>query len=217
MTEDFSNAFLWTRKERTVRGTPLPAEDDVRLGRLAWLIAGYQEALVTVAVRRSRPANFGEVLSSALNRAIQFETIGDLPDDLPRMEMAVVCSAIGLLRLDQLVSSLSRSSDFVDLLLAWDQVTDAYMESHCHSILADAESGALARSALARTAANARHARSPKAMAKLSVKECWHEWQKHPERYKGPTAFARDMLDKWPNDLVAVDVILRWIRDWKTE
>lgn len=56
-----------------------------------------------------------------------------------------------------------------------------------------------------------------KATAKAHVRELWKIWQDDPGRYKGKAAFARDMLDKYPDELTSQPVIERWCRDWKKE
>ncbi len=73
-----------------------------------------------------------------------------------------------------------------------------------------------ARTALARIAAQARHAKDPKQTDKASVRECWGAWQKQPTRYRGKSAFARDMLDKYPS-LRSQQVIEGWCRDWEQQ
>lgn len=67
---------------------------------------------------------------------------------------------------------------------------------------------------MARSGALARLANDPKQIAKSSVRDCWELWQRKPNRYKGPTAFARDMREKFEN-LDSEEVIRRWCREWK--
>ena len=52
-----------------------------------------------------------------------------------------------------------------------------------------------------------------KQSAKQQVRECWELWQQDLSRYKGPTAFARDMREKYDN-LESEEVIRRWCRVW---
>lgn len=66
---------------------------------------------------------------------------------------------------------------------------------------------------LASLGAYAKLAMDPKQKEKLLVRDCWDEWQKQPERYKGKAAFARDMLDKFES-LKSQPVIERWCREW---
>ena len=71
------------------------------------------------------------------------------------------------------------------------------------------------KSAAGRKAATARYARGgPKAEAKRTVEECWRDWQKQPERYSSVAAFARDMLEKFPDELRSQHVVEGWSRDW---
>lgn len=71
-------------------------------------------------------------------------------------------------------------------------------------------------SAIAYSGAKAKIAndKDGKQTAKQQVRECWELWQKEPSRYKGPTAFARDMRAKFEN-LESEEVIRRWCREWK--
>ena len=79
-----------------------------------------------------------------------------------------------------------------------------------------AQSQLEARTNLAKTGALARLAADPKQKDKATVRECWDDWQKEPDRYKGKAAFARDMLDKFPN-LESQPVIEGWCRTWERE
>ena len=68
----------------------------------------------------------------------------------------------------------------------------------------------------ARKAALARHAPgSPMADAKAIVYECWLAWNGAPAQYRSTSAFARAMLDKFPDDLTASEVVERWVRSWR--
>jgi hypothetical protein len=73
-----------------------------------------------------------------------------------------------------------------------------------------------ARSETARNAARSRHSASDKETAKKVVRECWMHWRSDPSRYKSTTAFAEDMLLKFPTVLTSLPVIARWVRLWKT-
>lgn len=72
------------------------------------------------------------------------------------------------------------------------------------------------RSQQSRVGAQKRHAKDPKQADKALVRECWDDWQKQPDRYKGKAAFARDMRDKFPN-LQSIPVIEGWCRVWEGE
>jgi hypothetical protein len=65
-----------------------------------------------------------------------------------------------------------------------------------------------------RSGAMAMLSRDPVQIAKKEVRECWLRWQADPSRYKGPSAFARDMLDKF-EALTEAEVVRRWCREWK--
>lgn len=69
---------------------------------------------------------------------------------------------------------------------------------------------------LASNAAKAKHASSAKAADKVVMREYWADWQDNPERYGGKAAFARDMLDKFP-DWCNSKVIEGFCRDWEKE
>ncbi len=62
--------------------------------------------------------------------------------------------------------------------------------------------------------AKSKHAKDPKQADKAIVRECWDDWQKQPNRYKGKSEFATDMLDKFDN-LKSQPVIERWCREWE--
>lgn len=61
-----------------------------------------------------------------------------------------------------------------------------------------------------------RHENDPKQQDKALVQEFWNAWRAEPNRYSGKSAFARDMLDKFPR-LKSQEVIARWCRAWENE
>jgi len=63
-------------------------------------------------------------------------------------------------------------------------------------------------------AAARRYAKDPKQAIKAEVKECWERWKVQPDSYPTKAAFARAMLDKWPDDLTSETVICKWVRNW---
>jgi len=71
-------------------------------------------------------------------------------------------------------------------------------------------------SKIAKIGGVAKNAIDPKQKDKYLVQECWDDWQKKPDRYKGKAAFARDMREKFPN-LESQPVIERWCREWERE
>lgn len=62
--------------------------------------------------------------------------------------------------------------------------------------------------------AQKRWANDPIVKDKSEVFECWKLWQEKPHRYSGPTAFSRDMLEKFEH-LGSQEVVMRWCREWK--
>ena len=60
----------------------------------------------------------------------------------------------------------------------------------------------------------ARVANDPKQKEKHFVRECWNEWQKHPDRYRSKSAFASDMLSKCEH-LSSQKKIEDWCREWE--
>lgn len=59
--------------------------------------------------------------------------------------------------------------------------------------------------------------RDGKQAAKAQVKEWWERWQREPDLYRSVAAFARAMLDKYPDSLTSQPVIEQWVRDWRSE
>ena len=71
-------------------------------------------------------------------------------------------------------------------------------------------------STAARRSAMARYAKGgPKSEAKAVVLDCWQRWSKCPKQYPSTAAFARSMMDKFPDDLKSQPVIERWVREWR--
>ena len=68
--------------------------------------------------------------------------------------------------------------------------------------------------------------KSKKQAAKQQVRGCWELWRKEPDRYRSKSAFARDMLEKFPAQLdekgrkiglESARVIERWCKEWDSE
>ena len=81
-------------------------------------------------------------------------------------------------------------------------------------------------SAVAQSGAKAKLRADPKQAAKQQVRDCWELWQKEPARYKSKSAFAKDMLEKFPSHkdekgrqagLESPRVIERWCKEWESE
>ena len=116
----------------------------------------------------------------------------------------------------------------------YDNVITARTLDKCYEAIAECEQGirclavqsALAktnatsineiRSAIGRKGAMGKLAADPKQKDKALVRECWDDWEKEPDRYKGKAAFARDMREKFPN-LESQPVIEGWCRAWERE
>ena len=131
--------------------------------------------------------------------------------DKPRAALEIFASKILAAQLKLLdehaetLSEFSRQIDFFENLIP---------QLNAHWAKKAATQISHARVQLAKAGGHARHAADPKQTAKQQVRECWELWQKEPSRYKGPTAFARDMRAKFEN-LESEEVIRRWCREWK--
>lgn len=60
-----------------------------------------------------------------------------------------------------------------------------------------------------------RHRDDPKATEKALIHGCWKAWEAEPAKYPSVAAFARDMVDKVKHLKGDVQVIARWVREWK--
>lgn len=126
-----------------------------------------------------------------------------------------LCAAMGLAVLDYAMTLRSASST--------DAVIEIYGAAWHFALVARSlnrqEMGhqfdAKFHSARMSRAAASRYSDDPKQAIKAQVKECWRRWQEEPSSYPSAAAFARGMLDKWPDDLTSEAVISRWVRDWK--
>lgn len=75
---------------------------------------------------------------------------------------------------------------------------------------------AASASAAARKAALAKHAKpSAKSRAKQAAFELFQTWEQHPLQYPSVAAFARSVLDKYPDELTSQPVIEGWVRQWR--
>jgi hypothetical protein len=128
-----------------------------------------------------------------------------------------VCAAFGLAVLDHCLYSLERLSKpaaLTELGVAWNCATLARWLNHGEMGLHFNIAGESARMA---RAARARHNKDPKQKIKQEVRELWQLWEENRSSYLSTAAFARDMLDKWPNDLSSTVVVERWVRKWRRE
>lgn len=69
-------------------------------------------------------------------------------------------------------------------------------------------------SANASNAAIAKHAKSGAGTAKNAIRLLWLDWQRKPNKYRSASAFARDMLDKYPDEISNQQTVTRWCREW---
>lgn len=63
--------------------------------------------------------------------------------------------------------------------------------------------------------AKVKHAKSPVRLAKDLAREMFDAWRAEPQQYASASAFARAMLDKFPDELRSEVVVTRWVREWK--
>ena len=128
-----------------------------------------------------------------------------------------VCAAFGLAILDRCLEERANMSteevlsEFGD---AWQCASLARWLNHTEMGIHFNIAGESARMA---RAARARHSKDPKQKVKLEVRGLWEHWEKNPRTYRSSAAFARDMLDKWPEQLTSIPVVERWVRSWRKE
>lgn len=67
---------------------------------------------------------------------------------------------------------------------------------------------------MARNAAKAKHEKSGAGKAKNAVRQLWLDWRRKPNKYRSASAFARDMLDKYPDEIRNQQTVTRWCREW---
>ena len=66
----------------------------------------------------------------------------------------------------------------------------------------------------ARIAAKARHAGSPKQLAKNEIKSLWERYHYGHDKYKSAAAFFRAMIQKYPI-IESEKTIDKWVRQWR--
>ena len=66
----------------------------------------------------------------------------------------------------------------------------------------------------ARNAAKAKHEKSGAGKVKNAIRLLWPDWQRKPNKYRSASAFARDMLDKYPDEISNQQTVTRWCREW---
>lgn len=72
-----------------------------------------------------------------------------------------------------------------------------------------------AESIKASAANQARLEKDPKQKEKTIVYEWWLDWQKHPEKYKGKAAFARDMIKDLDHTKDVRTITEKWCPEWE--
>ncbi len=108
----------------------------------------------------------------------------------------------------QMAATYFSRSEFQDAL-RWFGYAKQWQGSHYEAIHQEKK-----RAQRATRHAKKRWANDPILADKLAVFECWKLWQDKPSRYVGPTAFSRDMLEKFEH-LGSQEVVMRWCREWK--
>lgn len=103
-----------------------------------------------------------------------------------------------------------------DEQLAWTYAVDATYFAQSFALKSDAlRDFSEWQSMRARRAANVRHNVSQAASAKRFAKSCWEAWSERPELYKSIAAFARDMVEKFPESITNPVTVERWVRAWR--
>lgn len=167
-------------------------------GPLKWREADWTWQVVTmVKFLKSRPGGFEAIVPELLTRHM-------LVAALLALDLAAIASFDGDIG--------GPSECLLDAAWLVDQV----------EALERADDEAQARlqvieSARASARAQLRHAKDPKRQAKDFVRECWIAWQAAPQTYASASAFARAMLDKFPELLTSEVVVTRWVRQWDRE
>jgi hypothetical protein len=162
--------------------------------------------------------DFSERLLKAIRHCDRFRSVGDFLKDPMAQTLELAC--FGIVVADRIaVAAQSGGTGWSAL----PEIANLYECSH-YVILSrstspewTADDAKRLMSEVARKAALARHAHSPKAKVKQLVRECWLAWEKSPSQDPSTAAFSRSMLDKWPDDLTSEAVISGWVRSWRNE
>lgn len=137
--------------------------------------------------------------------------------DEPFATIGNVCAAFGLAILDRLLVSLAcsdKESALADLSAAWNFASVARWSNHMDMAVHFNVAGYKEKMS---RAARARHSKDPKQLVKRKVQELWQRWSKEPPSYPSIAAFARSMVDKWPDQLSSEIVVARWVRQWRRQ
>lgn len=210
--------------EVTVRGRKLPftrsSQAEKELFDMVW--ATTNDAVGCLVVDpKSGLQTLEDVLLAHLKRVGDLRSPSFLPADTDAITNNNDLVALTLIKIDDFadgwdVSPLNPRT----LVLLWDKAMDCRVElaGAFTRLLSDPDDALKVQaSRLARHAAYAMHEKSDTGKAKRFVRECWTEWERQPAKYRSAAAFARDMLDKFPDALTSEIVVTRWVRDWRRE
>lgn len=162
--------------------------------------------------------NLREVLRSLLPIAAQQDFLDDFLEDAT--EQTDEIAVFGLILVNRLANAAREGKN------GWEYHLQISSIAECEQYVCLALTGTKSMAELiakdrirevARAAGTARHARTPQAAAKVVVRECWQAWEATPSQYGGSAAFARAMLDKFPDELRSQQVIERWVREWRSD
>lgn len=203
----------------TVSGLPLPDSQEGDAATIAGLIEGYSFAFSgmfgEVCLRAPDDSDINASLADYLLRVSEWKSIGDMTEECDDKEHTLIASALGLRCIADFVQQVRSGEQGLALVLGWDRLCDAHLEAVVAFRAAMFDVGAIERSRLARRAAHASHANRPIAKARDHVRDCWVAWQTQPSQYKTTAAFARDMVDKFPDEITSPVTVERWVRQWR--
>ena len=146
----------------------------------------------------------GDDYSRILTQMSACSSVSDFLKE-PKQQIAEL-AAFGLISFDRIIQEITSNASHEEIFNKHEELAEclSYVVNSA-DIRRQARSGGLAKLA-----------NDPKQKAKAMVRECWDEWQKQPDRYKGKASFAHDMLDKF-EDLKSQPVIEGWCRTWDKE
>lgn len=213
------------REGYTITGLVLPNDDDANTRGLGWRLSAYSahlEGLFCEVVPQPH-SDWNGLLDEYVDDVRDWDTLGELFElqsgnsHSERVEAVALASAFGLLWVDRFLRSWMSGASTLDLILAWDRVCDAVSEVAGQFQYLRFEDGTFERREFSRKGGAAKHANSPYAKAKEFVRECWLDWELHPDNYPSLAAFARDMMEKLPNTVLNPVTFERWVRGWRLD
>lgn len=167
-----------------------------------------------------------------IEAAISEATAELISSSLSREELAVACARAAILGdatakdlisdnvklghlIQDFIATMKALDESVDLDEARAKLKEADLWFNFDRLLNLAQGSAV--SLTARKNALARYSKpSPMNDAKAFVFECWERWEENKSQYSSTAAFARAMLDKFPETLTSQPVIERWVRSWRS-